>query len=111
MLKNLADMFRGLFGRRTRKSVAAQRRREFFSQFRRGQVEGLEDRALMAAVAFTGAPYLQDFQSILDSNLGPATIVSQQMHEVSAQGGGGSVTGWYAYQGVSGDAMRWGRSW
>ncbi len=48
MLKNLADMFRGLFGRRTRKSVAAQRRRDFFNQFRKGRVEGLEDRSLMA---------------------------------------------------------------
>ncbi|WP_254512713.1 cadherin domain-containing protein [Anatilimnocola floriformis] len=48
MFKNLADMFRSLFGRRTRKSVTSQRRREFFNQFRKGQVEGLEDRSLMA---------------------------------------------------------------
>jgi hypothetical protein len=60
MLKNLADMFRGLFGRRTRRSVAADRRREFLNQFRKGRVEGLEDRSLMAValgagdIAFTG---------------------------------------------------------
>ena len=49
MLKNLADLFRGLFGRRHRKTDANSRRREFLNQFRKSRMEGLEDRALMAA--------------------------------------------------------------
>ena len=51
MLKNLAEMFRSLFGRRNRKAVASQRRRDFFNQFRKSRLEGLEDRSVMTTFA------------------------------------------------------------
>ncbi|WKZ67672.1 MAG: T9SS type A sorting domain-containing protein [Flavobacteriales bacterium] len=60
-------------------------------------------------VPFTGAAYTQDFQSMTATNLTPAGISATTMLEVSAQNGGGSVTGWYVYHQNSG-TPRWGRT-
>ena len=52
MLTNFVKLFPGLLARNTRQKTASRRRREFLNQhrqIRRGQIEGLEDRSLMAA--------------------------------------------------------------
>ena len=71
MLKNFFSSLGRLFRRKTRKT-AIERRREFLNQFRKGQIEGLEDRSLMAAVNFTGTPYVQDFNTLVTSGTSQA---------------------------------------
>ena len=59
-------------------------------------------------VSFTNT-YTQDFQSITPSPLAAATVATTTMLQVSAQNGGGSVTGWYLYHQAAG-TPRWGRT-
>ncbi len=62
-----------------------------------------------APVPFSGSSYTQDFQSLTATSLAVTTIAGTTMNEVSAQSGGGSVSGWYLYfQGGTG-TPRWAR--
>jgi fibronectin-binding autotransporter adhesin len=75
-------------------------------------VEILEKRDVPSAVPFSGTTtYTQDFQSMTATNLNAtaaATISNTTMSEVSAQAGGGNVSGWYLY--AAAGTARWGRT-
>ncbi|WP_254512701.1 cadherin domain-containing protein [Anatilimnocola floriformis] len=89
MLKNLFSSLARLFRRKTRKT-SAERRREFLNQFRKGHVEGLEDRSLMAALTLPAAPatsYTETFDT-----LGSGLPTGWTVRTAAAAGALGTVT-------------------
>jgi hypothetical protein len=102
-MKSTLNKIRSLLGL----SNSSRGKQQIKRRNRQFLLEGLERREVFAAVSFAGGTYLQDFQSMTDSNLAAGIIATTTMHEVAALGGGGSVSGWYAY-GTSA-SPRWGR--